>query len=170
MGGGYTSSLINWALSMFGWNMQVTKRRQRRGFEALPKRRIVRKTFSWLSQSRRLSKDYEVNALFSRSIREDCLHSARGQAFGTILRTVSEKTALCQFPARYGRRQICVGFQGFDEMTDACLKQNPRPPQDSGESIFMQSGEKTDGMIRFANRTKDKDAGFSANVFNAKNQ
>ena len=53
-------------------------------------------------------------------------------------------------------------------MTDACLKQNPRPPQDGGESIFVQSGEKTDGMTRFANRTKDKDAGFSANVFNAK--
>lgn len=53
-------------------------------------------------------------------------------------------------------------------MTDACLKQNLRPPQDSGESIFVQSSEKTDGMTRFANRTKDKDAGFSANVFNAK--
>ena len=34
----------------------------------------------------------------------------------------------------------------------------------------MQSSEKTDGMIRFANRTKDKDAGLSANVFNAKSQ
>ena len=93
MGGGYTSSLINWALSMFGWNMQVTKRRQRHGFEALPKRWIVERTFAWLSQSRRLNKDYEVNALFSRSIREDCLHSAHGQAFGTILRTVSEKNS-----------------------------------------------------------------------------
>ena len=61
MGGGYTSSLINWALSMFGWNMQVTKRRQRHGFEALPKRWIVERTFAWLSQSRRLSKDYEVS-------------------------------------------------------------------------------------------------------------
>ncbi len=111
----HESSLINWALSMFGWNMQVTKRRQRRGFEALPKRWIVERTFAWQSQSRRLNKGYKVTALFSRSIREDCLHSAHGQAFGTILRTVPEKTALCQFPARYGRRQICVGFQGFDK-------------------------------------------------------
>ena len=111
----HESSLINWALSMFGWNMQVTKRRQRRGFEALPKRWIVERTFAWQSQSRRLNKGYKVTALFSRSIREDCLHSAHGQAFGTILRTVPEKTALCQFPARYGRRQICGGFQGFDK-------------------------------------------------------
>ena len=55
-------------------------------------------------------------------------------------------------------------------MTDTCLKQNPRPLQNSGESIFRAIRRKTDGMTRFANRTKNKDAGFSANVFNAKNQ
>ena len=30
--GGYTGSLINWALSMFGWNMQTIKRCQQRIF------------------------------------------------------------------------------------------------------------------------------------------
>ena len=41
--------------------MQVIKRRQRHGFEALLKRWIVERTFAWLSQSRRLSKGYEVS-------------------------------------------------------------------------------------------------------------
>jgi putative transposase len=31
----------------------------RRGFEVLPRRRVVERTFSWLSQNRRMSKDYE---------------------------------------------------------------------------------------------------------------
>ena len=69
--------------------MRVIKRRQRHVFEALPKRWIVERTSAWPSQSRRLSKDYEVTAFYSRSIREDCLHPAHGQAFGTILGTGS---------------------------------------------------------------------------------
>ena len=32
---------------------------QRRGFELLPRRWVVERTFSWLSQNRRMSKDYE---------------------------------------------------------------------------------------------------------------
>ena len=59
--GSYSGSLINWALSMFGWNMQVIKRCQQRVFKVLPKRWVVQRTFVWLSQSRRLSKDYEVS-------------------------------------------------------------------------------------------------------------
>ncbi len=31
----------------------------RRGFEVLPRRWVVERTFSWLGQSRRMSKDYE---------------------------------------------------------------------------------------------------------------
>jgi len=30
-----------------------------RGFEVLPRRWVVERTFSWLSQNRRMSKDYE---------------------------------------------------------------------------------------------------------------
>ena len=34
--GSYSGSLINWALSMFGWNMQVIKRCQQRIFKVKP--------------------------------------------------------------------------------------------------------------------------------------
>ena len=83
--GSYSGSLINWVLSVFSWNMQVIKRCQQRVFRVLPKRWVVQRTFAWLSQSRRLSKDYEVTALFSRSLREDRLHSAHDLAFGIVL-------------------------------------------------------------------------------------
>ena len=56
---------INWVLSLFGWNMRVTKCCQQHGFEALLKRWIVERTFAKLSQSRRLGKNHEVTVLFS---------------------------------------------------------------------------------------------------------
>ena len=40
--------------------MEIVERdREARGFEMLPKRWIVERTFSWLIRNRRLSKDYE---------------------------------------------------------------------------------------------------------------
>ncbi len=44
--GSYSGSLINWALSMLGWNMQMIKRRQQRVFRVLPKRWFVQRTFA----------------------------------------------------------------------------------------------------------------------------
>ena len=37
----------------------VARDREAKGFEVLPKRWIVERTFSWLIRNRRLSKDYE---------------------------------------------------------------------------------------------------------------
>jgi putative transposase len=42
-----------------GWEMDLQKLLPRRGFEVLPRRWVVERTFSWLSQNRRMSKDYE---------------------------------------------------------------------------------------------------------------
>ena len=64
------------------------------GGQALPAARlqgvgVVQRTFAWLSQSRKLSKDYEITALFSRSLREDRLSPEHSQASGITLMTDS---------------------------------------------------------------------------------
>ena len=42
-----------------GWQIDWKRLLPRRGFEVLPRRWVVERTFSWLSQNRRMSKDYE---------------------------------------------------------------------------------------------------------------
>ena len=42
-----------------GWEIDWQKWLPRRGLEVLPRRWVVERTFSWLSQNRRMSKDYE---------------------------------------------------------------------------------------------------------------
>jgi putative transposase len=42
-----------------GWQIDWQKLLLRRGFEVLPRRWVVERTFAWLSQNRRMSKDYE---------------------------------------------------------------------------------------------------------------
>lgn len=59
--GGYTGKLIAWAREMFGYEMEILKRNELHTFHVLPKRWIVERTLAWLTWSRRLSKDYELN-------------------------------------------------------------------------------------------------------------
>ena len=58
--GGYKKGCIEWARGMFGYLLEVVKRTDK-GFEVLPKRWIVERTFAWLSFHRRLNRDYEHN-------------------------------------------------------------------------------------------------------------
>ena len=52
--------LAGWLEEQGGWELQIVERdREAEGFEVLPKRWIVERTFSWLIRNRRLSKDYE---------------------------------------------------------------------------------------------------------------
>jgi putative transposase len=52
--------LIEWVQVECGWELQVTKRSDKaKGFEVVPKRWVVERTFAWLGRYRRLSKDYE---------------------------------------------------------------------------------------------------------------
>lgn len=60
--GGYNGSpMINWVFALAGWIFEIVKRSDNvKGFELLPRRWVVERTFSWLGRYRRLSKDYEV--------------------------------------------------------------------------------------------------------------
>ena len=41
------------------WRLQIVKRSNSTGFEVLPKRWIVERTFAWISRNRRLARDFE---------------------------------------------------------------------------------------------------------------
>ena len=41
------------------WQLQIVKRSDAPGFEVLPKRWIVERTFAWISRNRRLARDFE---------------------------------------------------------------------------------------------------------------
>ena len=80
---------------MFGGKIKCC---QQYTFKVKPQTLDWAEDFAWLSQSRGLSKDYEVTALFSRSLREDRLRSAHGQAFWIILRIGSKNILeICLF-------------------------------------------------------------------------
>lgn len=59
--GAYAGKLVDWAKELGQWVLEIVKRSdQAIGFEVLPHRWIVERTFAWLGRFRRLSKDYEV--------------------------------------------------------------------------------------------------------------
>jgi putative transposase len=58
--GGCAGQLIAWLMGYCGWLLQIVKRNDTaKGFEVLPRRWVVERTFAWLGRNRRLSKDYE---------------------------------------------------------------------------------------------------------------
>jgi putative transposase len=59
--GGYTGELIEWVLKCFGWTLEIAhKVMGTGGFNVLPKRWVVERTFGWFNFNRRLTKDYEL--------------------------------------------------------------------------------------------------------------
>lgn len=60
--GGYAGDKLRDALSALGrWTVQIIKRSDTaQGFEVLPRRWVVERTFAWLGRCRRLAKDYEA--------------------------------------------------------------------------------------------------------------
>lgn len=66
--GGYAGKLIEWVYLLGGWVLEIVKRSGEKGFEVLPRRWVVERTFGWLGRYRRLSKDYEELAKTSETI------------------------------------------------------------------------------------------------------
>ena len=60
--GGYAGQLVGWVAEWWHWVLEIVKRSDTaQGFELLPHRWIVERTFGWLGRYRRLSKDYEFD-------------------------------------------------------------------------------------------------------------
>ncbi len=58
--GAYSGALVDWALAFGNWLVKiVSKSPEQKGFQVLPRRWVVERTFAWLGRCRRLSKDYE---------------------------------------------------------------------------------------------------------------
>lgn len=65
--GGYTGELVWWAAEFGDWLLSIILRTDK-GFKVLPRRWVVERTFAWLGQYRRLSKDYEERTLASEAM------------------------------------------------------------------------------------------------------
>lgn len=58
--GSYRGELIAWIDDLFGWKLEIVEKpKDQAGFQILPKRWIVERTFAWLVRQRRLARDYE---------------------------------------------------------------------------------------------------------------
>jgi transposase len=67
--GGYAGKLIEWTQEVGHWILEIVKRSDDvTGFQILPKRWIVERTFAWFGRYRRLSKDYETLTESSEAI------------------------------------------------------------------------------------------------------
>jgi putative transposase len=66
--GGYAGQLVAWVAALAGWVLEIVKRSDdAQGFEVLPHRWIVERTFGWLSKYRRLARDYEETVASSEA-------------------------------------------------------------------------------------------------------
>ena len=67
--GGYAGPKLRSKLEKIGcWRMEIVKRSDKaKGFEVIPRRWVVERTFAWLGRCRRLAKDWEKSILSAES-------------------------------------------------------------------------------------------------------
>ncbi len=58
--GGYKQTMIDWFLQCLSCTVDIVRRVAPTGFQVLPKRWLVERTFGWFNRSRLLSKEYDV--------------------------------------------------------------------------------------------------------------
>ena len=58
--GAYSGGFVEWAKERFGTTVEIVKKLEDQdGFQVLPRRWVVERTFAWFGKYRELSKDYE---------------------------------------------------------------------------------------------------------------
>ena len=50
---------MHWAADKTHITLEIIRRGHTKGFEVLPRRRVVERTFAWIFKNRRLVRDYE---------------------------------------------------------------------------------------------------------------
>ena len=65
---GYSGSFIENVQSVLNMEVDISKKNFPTGFHVLPKRWKVERTFAWLGNSRRLSKDFEIKTRTQEAI------------------------------------------------------------------------------------------------------
>ena len=82
--GGYRGGLIEWVRETLGATLEVVEREKgQKGFKVQPKRWVVERTFAWLGNYRRLSKDYER-----------LLHNSEGMIYLASIKTMLKRIAV----------------------------------------------------------------------------
>lgn len=67
--GGYRGAdLIEYVHQLWRWCWQVVYKSEHKGFKVLPRRWVVERTFAWMLNARRLTRDYEYNRRNSQSM------------------------------------------------------------------------------------------------------
>jgi putative transposase len=66
---GAYEDIADWVIHQFGWRLEVVRRPpDAKGFQILPRRWVVERTFGWLGRYRRLARDYEHQTLSSETM------------------------------------------------------------------------------------------------------
>lgn len=66
--GAYAGALGKWAQGFGGWILEVVRRKKgQQGFQVIPRRWVVERTFAWIGKCRRLAKEYETLSASSES-------------------------------------------------------------------------------------------------------
>lgn len=70
----YTGPIVELAQKSYNWVLKTVKRKKgEKGFQPLPRRWVVERTFAWIGRYRRLSKDFEVLAETSENMIYACM-------------------------------------------------------------------------------------------------
>ena len=64
---GYRKTFVIQLKRILGLDTDISEKIEPQGFEVIPKRWVVERTFAWLNNSRRLSKDFEIKTVISEA-------------------------------------------------------------------------------------------------------